>query len=528
MATSVVSPPSLSPALNAERSRRQEERFAISLVTFLTIFALVVHGYHPYAEDGGPYMVGIKHLLNPALYPHGTEFATPHPRFSLFAALVALLVRVTHIPLEIMLVLLHFASIWATLYAAWRLAAHCFPEREARAGAVSLLATWLTLPIAGTSILLMDPYVTARSLSTPCTLFALTGLVSFLAPQNPSTGRQWRGVLLCCLSLGIAIAMHPLMAAYALGYVLVLGCLMLPQRSLRVGGSLGLVFLALILAATAQHLAPPETPSHLQAEMTRDYWFLSRWQWYELLGLLAPLAILAIEALRKRERNLITAALAQTAIVCSLTALAVSILFGQVEQSSHTVAWLQPLRILQLAYILMILGLGSLLGRLLFNRSVFLGCTVFAALGCAMLLAERQIFPSSPHFELPGLRSSNPWEQAFTWIRNNTPVEASFALDSSYITFPEEDAQNFRAISERSALPDKTKDGGDAANNSQLSPAWAAAQAPQKGLSEKPDAQRIAELRPMGVDWVVLKSDAVSSFSCPYQNRRVKVCRLPR
>ncbi|HEY0163346.1 MAG TPA: hypothetical protein VGB69_11750 [Edaphobacter sp.] len=526
MATSVVSLPSYSPAIRAGRSFWQEERFALSLVTALTVFALVIHGYHPYAEDGGPYMVGVKHLLNPALYPHASEFATPHPRFSFFAAAVALLTRASHLPLEIVLAILHFASIWATLYAAWRLASQCFPQRAERSGAVALLAAWLTLPIAGTSILLMDPYVTARSLSTPCTLFALSGLVSFLRPKEYSESSRWRGLLLCCLSLGVATAMHPLMAAYAFGYVLVLACQLSPKRSLRLGGTLGLILLAIVLAGVVQSTAPADTAQHLQAELTRVYWFLSFWHWYEIAGLVAPLAILAAEAFYRK--GTITSALAQTAIACSLAALAVALLFCRVSLTSHAVAWLQPLRVLQLTYILMILGLGALMGRYLFGRSIVLGCAVFGFLGSTMLFAERQTFPHSPRFELPGIHSNNPWEQAFLWIRSNTPQDAFFALDSDYIVQPEEDAQNFRALAERSSLPDRTKDGGDAANNAPLSSAWVDAQALQKDLSSQPDSQRIANLRPVGVDWVVLKTDAATGFSCPYQNRRVKVCRLPQ
>ena len=88
-----------------------------------------------------------------------------------------------------------------TLFAAWLLAARCYKSREARGGAVALLAVWLTLPIAGTSLMLMDPYVTARSLSTPCGLLALVGALQFLLPglmEGERSRRRWRGLALCC------------------------------------------------------------------------------------------------------------------------------------------------------------------------------------------------------------------------------------------------------------------------------------------------------------------------------------------
>ena len=59
------------------------------LVTALTFFALLVHGYHPYAEDGGMYLPEIKRLLDPGLYPQGAEFVVGHLRYSMFAPAVA-------------------------------------------------------------------------------------------------------------------------------------------------------------------------------------------------------------------------------------------------------------------------------------------------------------------------------------------------------------------------------------------------------------------------------------------------------
>jgi hypothetical protein len=215
------------------------------------------------------------------------------------------------------------------------------------------------------------------------------------------------------------------------------------------------------------------------------------------------------------------------AIFCSLTAIAVSLLFCRIGQANHIVAWLQPLRTFQIAYIVMILGLGAVLGEHLRKRNALSWVGVFAGLGGIMVFAERQTFPASTHFELPGSSAGNAWEEAFVWIRSNTPRDALFSLDSDYITKPAEDAQNFRAVSERSSLPDFTKDGGDAANDPKLSLAWAAAQGPQNHLSEKSDTQRISELSPLGVDWVVLSKNTSTHFLCDYENSAVKVCRLP-
>ena len=166
----------LSSQPKASDSTTLDLGFACKLVTALTLLALAVHGYHPYAEDGGLYMAEVKRQLDPSLYPHGTEFVAGHLRFSFFGSLTVGLVRWSRMTLGTVLLLLYVAGLWTTLLAAWLLAARCYAARVARVGAVTLLATWITLPVAGTSLLLMDPYVTARSLSTPCVLFALVGM----------------------------------------------------------------------------------------------------------------------------------------------------------------------------------------------------------------------------------------------------------------------------------------------------------------------------------------------------------------
>jgi hypothetical protein len=502
--------------------------FGIGLVTMLTALALVVHGYHPYAEDGGLYMAGIKRLLDPALYPHGTEFVTEHLRFSLFAPMVAGLVRGSHLGLEMVLLLLHLASFWVTLFAAYLLAARCHATRRARAGAVALLAMWITLPIAGTSLMLMDPYVTARSISTPCVLLALVGMLEFLQPTGRSPANRWRGLTLCCVALTIAVVIHPLMAAYGFGCVLVLGCVLSPVRWVRVWGTAALCVTALAIAATMQALAPPESAGYLRVAMTRYYWFPGRWHWYEQFGLAAPLIILAVAGFAARRKgDAARVALARMALVCGTVAVMVAALLARQELATHIVARLQPLRIFQVVYIVMILALGSVLAERVLQRRFLRWMTTFALLAAIMLIAQRQIFPASAHLELPWTAPRNQWEQAFLWIGKNTPKDALFALDAHYITSPGEDAQCFRAIAERSVLPDYSKDGGEASITPALTGAWITGEKAQIGLSTESDAQRSAALKPLGVTWMVLERGAKTAFTCAYANGEVKVCRLP-
>ena len=525
MATTATLP--IPSPLSQGRIHKSELRFAVVLATLLTILVLLVHGYHPYAEDGGLYMAGIKRLLDPALYPHGTGFVTEHLPFSLFTPMVAALAHESHLGLPVVLLLLHLASIWLVLFAAYLLAARCYGSLRARAGAVLLLAIWITLPIAGTSLLLMDPYVTARSFSTPCVLFALVGMIDFLSSATRLRNRR-RGLALCGASLVCAAAMHPLMAAYGFGCVLVLGCLLSPIRWLRLWGTTALCLTAFGVATAIQLLSPVEDALYRQVAMTRYYWFLAAWRWYELLGLAAPLIILAIVGFRMRQESAAArVALARMSVVCGVVAVAVAILFARPQSSALMVARLQPLRIFQIVYIVMILAVGSALAEWVLQRHLLRWAGMSILLAGVMLSADRRTFRNSAHLELPGAFSQNQWEQAFLWIRQNTPKTAFFALDAHYITSPGEDAQCFRAIAERSALPDYSKDGGEASISPELTAAWQAGEIAQARINTESDAQRIAALTPLGVTWVVLKRDAVTGLNCAYTNADVKVCRLP-
>jgi hypothetical protein len=533
LATSLASPIS-AEGLEREEYRR-ERSFAAALVTVLTFFAVLIHGYHPYAEDGGLYMPEVKRLLDPGLYPYDTGFVVGHLQYSLFARVIAGLVRESHFGVEMVLLLVYLATFWMTLFAGWLLAARCYASREARFGAVALLTVWLTLPIAGTSLMLMDPYVTARSVSTPCGLLALVGVLEFLLPRFLIGEERWYGLALCGAAVAVAAAMHPLMGGYAIGSVLLLGVLLSPRRVVRIWGTVALGLSAVAMAAGLQLAAPTESKEYLRVALTRAYWFLSEWRWYELVGLVAPLAILSVVALgQRREGDAARVGLARMAMTAGVVAVIVAILFARMGSATHLVARLQPLRNFQLVYVVMILTLGAWLAERVLQRQTWRWVTVFSLLAGVMICAERTTFPASRHLELPGALTwrsqdsgGNAWEQAFVWIRRNTPKNAMFALDAEYITKPGEDAQGFRAIAERSVLPDYSKDGGVVANKPGLTGAWSAGQAAQTGLSNEPDSERSAELRPLGVTWVVLTRNAATGFACEYANEAVKVCRLP-
>jgi hypothetical protein len=471
-------------------------------------------------------------------------------RHSLFAPTVAGAVHLTHLPLLLVLLALHLASIWATLFAAWMLASRCWTTRSARAGAVVLLACWLALPIAGTALLFMDPYATARSFSTPAMVMALAGALEMTASRDPfhsQEGEKRRGLLLCIASLGLAAAMHPLMAAYALGATLMLLAAHSPNRSVRIYGTAALAAAALAFAVCLQALATPESAEYIRVALTRTYWFPAQWRWYELAGLAAPLAILSIFAWSVRVDSRQTRisesrcgapgscdgidcaqSLARMAIAMGATSCLIALLFARTTAATHWIARLQPLRAFQIVYLILILTLGARLGERLLRRSAWRWIATMLLLGGVMFTTERAAFPNSNHLELPWIAAQNQWTKAFLWIRDNTPKDALFAIDADYINAPSEDAQCFRAIAQRSALADYSKDGGEASIAPELTAEWVSSQAAQKHLSAPAtsDAERLAALRPLGVSWVVLQSGATTRFDCPYSNSAVMVCKL--
>jgi len=521
----------------ARAKRIRERGFGALLIGGLTLFAVAVGGYHPFAEDGGLYVAGVKRLLDPALYPQGTEFVLEPTRLSLFAPVVAGIVRGSHLGLPAVLLGLHLASVAATLWAAWMLAGRCWRGREARVGAVVLLACWLSLPVAGTALMLMDPYVTARSFSTPCMVLALVGMLDW-TEWDAAGATRWRGLALWVGSLAVAVAMHPLMAAYAAGATLVLACVRSSRRGVRVWGTAALCGAAVALAGFVQAMARPESMEYVRVAMTRTYWFPAEWRWFEWMGLMAPLAILAGVGWAQTRAAEVERTVARMAVAVGATAWVIAVLFARAGAPTHLVARVQPLRAFQIVYVVMVLALGAKFGETLLRRSAWRWAAAMVLLGGVMLGAARDAFPNTEHLELPGMGSRNAWVRAFEWIRQNTPKDALFALDADYINARHEDAQCFRAIAERSALPDYSKDGGEASIAPELTGAWQVGQAAQQGLSGKlqarwgatdgaeADGTRVRALAPLGVTWVVMRDQAVTNFECPYANDVVKVCRL--
>jgi hypothetical protein len=193
----------------------------------------------------------------------------------------------------------------------------------------------------------------------------------------------------------------------------------------------------------------------------------------------------------------------------------------------------EPMRYLHLLYIIFLIIAGGLLGEYVLRRRVYRWVLIFVPLTAGMFFAQRQMYSGSPHLELPFTQSPNLWVQAFGWIRQNTPVDALFAIDPHYETLPGEDQHGFRGLAERSVLADYEKDAGMAARVPGLAPRWLKEVTALNGWRKFHSADFARLNKDFGVSWFVLSraddqffSGQPHHFECPYENDRVRVCRL--
>ena len=483
----------------------------LALIFLISLAAIAVHGYHPFVEDAEIYVPGIKKLLNPSLYPQNDGFFASHAHLTLFPNLIAWSVRISHLRLEWVLLLWHIACIFSLLLASWRLSALCFASTRAAWGSVLLLAPLLTIPVAGTALYIMDQYLNTRSFSTASVLW----IVFEAARKKYLRAGAW---------LIATALLHPLMAGFSLIYAV----LLIWRRRQSFPNAQALAF---FLPAT---FFPPMSRAYHLALERHAYFFLLRWEWYEWLGIFGPLVILWLFA-RAANRNYP----GWVKVVCDTTVLYgvvffVAALIITVPPQMDRFVELQPLRSLHLVYIILIVISSGLLAEYLFRppqgANLALKTSAFAALIalCAgMFYTQRQLFPSTPHLELPGRPASNAWLEAFLWIRNHTPIDAYFALDPDHMRLPGEDQHGFRAIAERSMLADRIKDSGAVTMFPALAQDWLQQVNAQEGWQHfGPDD--FARLRSQfGVDWLLLQMPGTPTLDCPYQNSAVMVCRVP-
>ena len=254
------------------------DRLPIFGLLALTAAALLVHGYHSGVEDAEIYVPAAKKLLHPdsiSLCPRvlpcarppfhlradpGLDIEADQPLDGLDAVCLVCRLPLRHSRLH-----------------CWMILVACFSNERARWTSMLIVTAVLTMPATNTGLLLVDPYLTARSFSVPVTLFALAGLLQ----------RRYGRV---AAAMFVAGAVHPQMIAYLLFLAGVMW--VTDRRNAGIREPVPVLASAIGLLPTGFHLSSATGP-YREALYSRDYFFLYNWTWYHWLGMLAPLAILA-------------------------------------------------------------------------------------------------------------------------------------------------------------------------------------------------------------------------------------------
>jgi hypothetical protein len=489
--------------------RRKEFAF----LAVLTFFALLIHGYHPGAEDSETYLPGVESILHPKLFPVGREYFQLHAHLTLFPRIIAESVWLSHLPLAWVLFLWQIASIFLFLFACRVLAGKLFADPRAIWGGVVLMTALLTLPVAGTALYVMDQYINPRNM----TAFAVVFAVVYVLEK-----KYWRAAIFLIL----AACIHPFMTSFAVSYCFLLGWMgaVSAKESSQVAERTGAPAVSFAWILPQSLSAIPK--GYHTAAISHSYQYFLQWHWYAIVGAFVPLGILwwcRQFGRKNRLRNLELVSI--SLVIYGAFYCAIGILFSS-SAVFEDIARLQPMRSLYLLYILLVLIGGGLLAKYILRDHMLRWLALFVPLVGGMFFVQRSLFPASAHIEWPWASAENPWAQSFQWVRMNTPQNAVFAIDPHYMNIKGEDADGFRAIAQRSQLADAGKDAGVVEMFPEIADSWLAQVQAQTGLQhfDQNDFRRLKT--DFGVNWVILQQPGNAILDCPYSNRVVKVCNL--
>ena len=480
------------------------------------MLGFLVMGYHPGAEDDGVYLTSIKADLNLSLFPHDTDFFRLQMRTSVFDNWMAYFVRGTGIPVAWAELLWQLICLCLIVWACWSIVCQLFEEETARWGGIAMLTAMFTLPVAGTALYIFDQHLHPRGPATALILFAVSRILA---------RKQWHAVPLVI----VAFVLHPLMGALGISFCCVLTVfepLQIGLRSLQRIPVAEEVTTAVALIPFGWIFDPP-SKTWLEALQSRHWFRLYQWAWYEWLGVVGPIVIFWLISRHARKRGeLKLAKLSMAILIYSCFQLAIAmIILG--PPSLIGLSTLEPMRYLHLVYVFLVLIGGAYLGGYVLKAHFWRWAIFLIVANGSMFFVQRELFASSPHLELPGVQSSNPWLQAFDWIKHNTPENAYFALDPRYMAAPGDDYHSFRALAERSMLSDAIKDTSVVTKVAELGPLWHEQQLALAGWEhfQLADFERLKSQ--FGVDSVVVSYPAPQGLACPWHNESLSVCKIP-
>ena len=490
------------------------------LLAGLAAAGILLHGYHYGFDDQSVYLPAIKKRLDPGLYPYDAAFFLLQTRLGSFADAVAASVRLTRLPLEWAVFLWHFAAVFLLLAGCWRIARYCFRTPAGIRGGLLLVTVLLTLPVAGSAVVLCEPYLHARAPATAMLLFALADVL-----ERRLTAVIW---------IVLAGLVHPTLALFGLWHVVVQAW---PAGERDVSAPRSAAFAAASLALwpaglLAQWFADPRSTAWRAALSGRRYLFPPQWTWYEQLGAFAPLVILFVFArLARRHRLADLARICGRLVFSGSVGVAAGYAVGMIPALLPLVP-LELMRTLHLIYLFLVLFTGGLSAELLSGRWKWFAAALLVPLAFGMFLAQRTELDASAHIEWPGAVPRNNWLRAFAWIRDHTPRDALFAMNPDILRLPGENEHGFRGLAERSQLAESAKDRAVSRNIPGLAWAWRDQVRAQQGIEEFDLAQLKDLRRRYGVTWLLLwkgadRAAAPAGLDCPYENAAVRVCRAP-
>jgi hypothetical protein len=373
----------------------------------------------------------------------------------------------------------------------------------------------LTLPVSGTGLYLMDQHLHPRNPATALILFAVARIMA---------GKRWQAVPL----VAAAFLIHPLMGAMGISFCCVLALVLCDPLWARLHSLFRRTGAAPVAAFIPfGWVFGKPSALWLEAVRTRHMFLLYEWEWYEWLGAIGPLLLfwLVARVARKRgETNLSRFAMA--VLIYSVFQLAIAlIILSPLAPVGMTT--LEPMRYLQLVYVFMALIGGAYLGKYVLKARIWRWAVFLIVANGGMFAAQRELFAASPHIELPNMANSNPWLQAFDWIRQNTPEDAYFAVDPDYTNAPGEDCHGFRALAERGMMADSNKDTSTVTKQPALGPEWKREVMAREGWSsfKLADFERLKA--GFGVDWALVSYPQPAGLDCKWHNETLAVCRIP-
>jgi len=376
------------------------------------------------------------------------------------------------------------------------------------------MAALLTIPVAGTALYILDQYFNPRNLAAFAGIFATSRILK----KNYLAAIMW---------VVFAVVVHPLMAAFAASFCVLLVAMERLENNRHLVSTTRVGAAVCCLLPFGISLDPPTSQAYHEAAMQHGFHYIQLWQWYEILGAVAPAALFWWFGRIARRREWRELQRLCRALVIYNAVYFTAALIVDLPKKFESLARLQPLRSLHLLYMILFIVMGGLLGEYLLNNRVWRWLALFLPLSVGMFAAQRALFPASAHIELPGVPPRNPWAQAFLWVRDHTPTDAMVGLDPFYLHLPGEDAVGFRCLALRSRTVDVAKDSGAVSMFPPLADDWWNQMQDLRNWKNfrTPDFERLKQK--YGVSWVIVQQPGPPGLDCPYDNRAVKVCSVP-